>query len=405
MPMTSGQPVLHCHDLRRVTITPPRFLLYSHDGFGIGHFARNLRVGAALARSVPDASVLLVCGLQTHVPLPPGVDVLKLPSMRKAGRGDYKPRSLRLEPDAVHRLRQALLEQTVREFEPDVVLVDRHPDGLAGELRSSMDIASEAGAALALGLRDVLDEPTVVADEWPEHVQHDIAERFDEVLVYGEQEFLDFAVEYGLPAQLASKLRYCGLVGPGGAAEPRFRRRRDDGGAPFVVASVGGGQDGHQLLALLLEASVEAGWRGVALTGSQMSASDRLSLQPLAEASDMRLLDESSEVAELLQRADVSVSMAGANTVSEILAAGCRSVLLPRTEPRTEQLIRARLLEESGRAIVVHPDDATPDRVRLAVEQSLATEAPQPVELNGADRAALALADLAARRTELRASA
>ncbi len=388
-----------------VPIELPRFLLYSHDGFGIGHFARNLRVGAALARLIPDASVLLVSGLQTHVPLPAGVDILKLPSMRKVAHGRYEPRSLRVEPFAVQRLRLGLLEQTVRDFDPDVVLVDRHPDGLAGELRSSLNIAAEAGAALALGLRDVLDEPTVVADEWPAHMHQDIAARFDEVLVYGEQEFLDFAVEYSLPAELSAKLRYVGLVGPGGPAEPRFRRRREDNAAPFVVASVGGGQDGHRLLALLLTAAADAGWRGVALAGSQMSAADRRSLEPLADASGMRLLDDSSDVAELLQRADVSVSMAGANTVSEILAAGCRSVLLPRTEPRTEQLIRARLLEESGRVIVVHPDEATPERVRTAVEQSLATAAPQPVELNGADRAALALGRLAAGRSNLRATA
>lgn len=382
-------------DTLGASILSPRFLLYSHDGFGVGHLARNLRVGGALGRLLPHSSTLLACGLSTGAPLPRGVDVLKLPSMHKVGQGRYEARFLRTSPADLRELRMALLEQTVRSFRPDVVLVDRHPEGLGGELRPALDLAQAAGAALVLGLRDVLDEPATIAAEWPAHVHAEIATRFDEVLVYAEHDGLDFAREYDLPAPLAAKLRYVGLVGPRPPSGQRPRRASDDPDVPFVVASVGGGEDGHRLLSAVLAGAAGAGWQGVALTGPHMPAEDRGSLQPLAERSGLRLMQHEPDVPGLLRRADVSVSMAGANTVSEILSTGCRSVLLPRARPRTEQLIRARLLERSGRAIVVHPDDATPGTIRRAVERALATPAPTPMELTGAYRAARALASLA----------
>ena len=51
-------------------------------------------------------------------------------------------------------------------FDPDVVIVDKEPVGLRGELKPSLDILRRRGARIVLGLRDVLDEPAAVLEEW-----------------------------------------------------------------------------------------------------------------------------------------------------------------------------------------------------------------------------------------------
>jgi predicted glycosyltransferase len=58
-----------------------RVLLYSHDGFGLGHLRRNLNVARRLVREVPGTSALVVAGLPGVPGLEPpdGVDLLKLP--------------------------------------------------------------------------------------------------------------------------------------------------------------------------------------------------------------------------------------------------------------------------------------------------------------------------------------
>ena len=40
----------------------PRFLLYSHDSFGLGHLRRSLTLSEGLLESFPQAELLVVTG-------------------------------------------------------------------------------------------------------------------------------------------------------------------------------------------------------------------------------------------------------------------------------------------------------------------------------------------------------
>ena len=98
--------------------------------------------------------------------LPPNVDTLKLPGLRKLANGQYCSRRLDIPKAQMRRLRSAVLRETVKAFRPDVVLVDKHPLGVGGEMRPALDVAKAAGARIVLGLRDILDAPAVVMKEW-----------------------------------------------------------------------------------------------------------------------------------------------------------------------------------------------------------------------------------------------
>jgi predicted glycosyltransferase len=145
-----------------------RFVFYSHDGVGLGHLRRNLAVAAALTEAEPNASVLLASGcdeLGAHG-LAPNVDVLVLPGLRKVGNGRYSARRLPMPGREVRALRSAQLEAAIRSFRPDVVLVDKHPVGVRGELRPALEALRERGGRVVLGLRDILDDAASVAEEW-----------------------------------------------------------------------------------------------------------------------------------------------------------------------------------------------------------------------------------------------
>jgi predicted glycosyltransferase len=73
----------------------------------------------------------------------------------------------------------------------------------------------------------------------------------------------------------------------------------------------------------------------------------------------------------LLSQSDVVVSMAGYNTVCELLLFGRRAVLVPRAEPVQEQLIRARLFAERGYFDMVEPDQLTPELLMSRVLSAL----------------------------------
>ena len=131
------------------------YLLFSHDGFGLGHSRRNSLIALALLRRDRDARVTLVSGLPwtpRWMQSSPRVRVVKVPPMLKAS-GGY--RALGVTFEQAIRQRAAIFVATVHRDRPDVVVVDRHPYGTAGELRPGLLAAQQAGARLVLGLRDV----------------------------------------------------------------------------------------------------------------------------------------------------------------------------------------------------------------------------------------------------------
>ena len=125
----------------------PRFLFYSHDGMGLGHTRRNLAIAAALVELCPSASVLLASGTDDahRLGLPPRVEVLKLPGLRKAANDDYQSRRLLVHSDDIRELRACLLEAAVKSFKPEVTLVDKHPFGARGEFRAGLEALKQLG--------------------------------------------------------------------------------------------------------------------------------------------------------------------------------------------------------------------------------------------------------------------
>jgi len=70
--------------------------------------------------------------------------------------------------------------------------------------------------------------------------------------------------------------------------------------------------------------------------------------------------------------ADLVVSMAGYNTIVEILSMNKRAVVVPRVKPVQEQWIRAQRLDELGVLKCIDPSGLTPERLMNAVSDQLA---------------------------------
>ena len=99
----------------------------------------------------------------------------------------------------------------------------------------------------------------------------------------------------------------------------------------------------------------------------------------------------------LLSRARVSVSQAGYNTVTDLLAAGAPAVLVPFSAGgEREQSIRARVLAEAGIARVVEEDRLTPGTLLEAVRAAPAPAAERArLRLDGAGESAGMILEIA----------
>ncbi|MGH2823594.1 MAG: glycosyltransferase family protein, partial [Thermoleophilaceae bacterium] len=359
-----------------------RFVFYSHDGIGLGHLRRNLAIAAAVTEAAPDASVLLATGcddLGSHG-LAPNVDVLVLPGLRKVANGRYSARRLPMSGSEVRALRAAQLEAVIRSFRPDVMLIDKHPAGVRGELRPALDVLLARGGRAVLGLRDILDDAVSVAEEWSQTGVIETMERYiDRVLVYGDPRVLDVVEEYGLPARLAARSRYCGyVVNPGPARDvtvealPPFATRL--GRRPTVLATAGGGEDGWSLLERFVAAAQDAEWDAVIVCGPQLSTRRRHALRALSMESGIEFHVNEPDVASWFSHVDALVCMGGYNTLCEATSRGTPTLCVPRVRPRREQLIRARAFARLGLLRVVAPDLLSPDLLRREVTALLGAD-------------------------------
>jgi predicted glycosyltransferase len=383
-----------------------RAILYSHDGLGLGHVRRNLAIADAVTRLDPAASVLLVCSTDQvdSLVIPSRVDVLKLPGVRKTADATYAAHRLPMTEAETWSMRSGLIASATRSFAPDVLLSDKHPHGAHGELREALGALHAAGGRAVLGLRDILDDPATVRAEWQRgRVLAAIASDYDRVLVYGSPDVLHPGRAYGMPEPVLDMLRFCGYVASTPPADERTELRSDDDGRPTVVATAGGGADGYAMLSDFVRASRSAPWHPVVISGADASPVQQEGLRRDTEAIDgtyhrfVRNLP--------LHFADIAalVSMGGYNTTVEALSSAVPTVVVPRVEPRQEQLIRARAFGALGLVRVVEPDrlggPALHDQICAALTDSrsrIRHAVARHLDLDGARRAAshlLALAD------------
>jgi predicted glycosyltransferase len=410
---------------RRATPAPrangsDRFLFYSHDALGLGHVRRNLSVAGALTELAPEASVLVATSTAEAESLgvPQGVDILKLPGLRKMGNERYTSRKLHLSGKEVRTFRAELLAAAVTGFRPAVMLVDKHPLGVGGELSPALDAARAYGTRAVLGLRDVLDDLSAVDAEWRRRgVFERIADLYDRVLVYGQPDLFDPLSEYHFPDDVAAICSFCGYViepaaHGSGAERPNGHPAPAPSDEPVVLATAGGGEDGFDLLATFLEAAAEAHWQAMVVTGSQCPPKDAERLSRLAAEAGVEFRRFVPGLAAQFGSLDALVCMGGYNTLAEAAASGVATVCIPRVRPRREQLIRARMFERRGLLTLVEPRRLDAGVLKAEVESAIERENPGgrrrsegALDIGGAPRAARHLLEVAAGTVATRAAA
>lgn len=336
--------------------TNARVALYSHDSTGLGHVRRNLLIAGELSRQGHD--VLLVSGSPeaTAMTRPPGTDLITLPALSKSTSGRYQARHLSMDLDELLAMRRRLLSSALLGFGPDLLVTDRHARGFFGELEPVLDRLPITRKVL--GLRDVLDAPDRIRDEWrSRRTNQALAGWYDEIWHYGDPRVFE-------PLRAASITAPVPLVSTGYLVAERpphpIAERPMGSPGPFVLCMVGGGSDGERLASATLDAPVPEGLHLLVVTGPQMpqEARDRLAGRA-AGRGGVTLVDYLHDPAPLLRAARGAIVMGGYNTICEVLGSETPALVVPRDEPRLEQTIRAEALRGIGSCEVVAPAQVT----------------------------------------------
>lgn len=363
-----------------------RIAAYSHDTMGLGHLRRTLSICRHLTDRDAKLSALIVTGssFAQAFGARDRIDFLKLPAAKKINNGHYEARYLGVDIDALTRMRGAVIDESLRTFEPEVLIVDKTAPGMGGELLPALERLRSAPrpAKVVLGLRDILDDPETQRREWQKTREFEVmADYYDAIWIYGSPDVFDTVNEYEFPDAVAERCTYLGYLPKYNGLRPArtVREELGAGDRPIMVVTAGGGEDGYDLLDLFVagleERTLPEGYLSVLVTGPGMPPTrvaelkDRLTR--LTDAYPAHLIEFTDTLTSILAVADVVVTMAGYNTLTEALCLGRRVVAVPRRWPRLEQWIRAERLARRELLTLLDPETATPATLGGAVRNEL----------------------------------
>ncbi len=348
-----------------------RVLIYSHDSFGLGHLRRCRAIAHHLVERHKNLSVLILSGspIIGSFDFKARVDFVRVPGVVKLRNGEYTSLSLHLDLEDTLNLRGSIIKHTAGVFDPDVFIVDKEPTGLRGEVRETLEVLKARGTRLVLGLRDVMDDPDVLAQEWrTKNALPVLKELYDEIWIYGLPQIWDPLEGIELGDDLRRKAVFTGyLPRRVGTVQPlpssEIVRR------PFLLVTPGGGGDGDNLVDWVLtayESDPLLPYPALIVLGPFMQPERRADFA--ARAARLERVDVITfepRLESLMVAAAGVVAMGGYNTFCEILSLNKRAVIVPREVPRREQIIRATRAEELG-LVSVLLDDGTRDPARMA---------------------------------------
>ena len=356
--------------------------MYSHDAFGLGNIRRMLSICQHLLATIPEVSILVLSGSPAihNFKIPAGLDYIKLPCLGRDRNGKLEAKYLTSDVTETVRLRSNLIKTAIINFKPDLVLVDKKPYGLLGELKPALDLlkASSLKTKLVLLLRDILDSPLETIKQWQQQGYCQVIQHYyDRVLVMGMPEVFNLVEEYQFPQIVKDKTVFCGYIKKDFPPISSCLIDRELGlkkRDKLIVVTPGGGEDGYSLIKNYLSALSQINYdcKTLIVFGSEMPSADREKLlEIIKHHSNIITLDFTDRLMNYLQAADLVVSMAGYNTITEILSLGKKAVVVPRHKPSQELLIRALRMEKLGFLTAIALSKLTGKSLSQAIIQQL----------------------------------
>lgn len=351
--------------------------MYSHDTYGLGHIRRTMAIARNL--SAPGVNILILTGspIAGRFPIPFGVDFVRIPGMIKQSNTVYVPHSIKVDPQKALEIRQEIITATAKSFDPDLFIVDKVPVGLKGEVLPVLQWfkTSRPDTKVVLGLRDILDDSASTRAEWNEKNYFNVLDSlYSEIWIYGQENFYNPIVEYGLPPSISNKCVFTGYI-PRQTPNRKITLKQLMNGngngtadtCKLVVVTAGGGGDGYHMLDTylsMIEDTPDIPFKTYMVSGPFVPQDLQDSLAKRAKKCGVIFATFHKRLEKIMAAADLVVSMGGYNTICEILSLKKPSLIIPRESPRLEQLIRARVLQSAKLADYIKWDCLTPLSLR-----------------------------------------
>ncbi|MEH2035733.1 glycosyltransferase family protein [Nostoc sp.] len=358
-----------------------RIMFYCQHILGMGHLVRSREIVRGLTK---DFQVCFINGgeIIQGFEIPAGVEVINLPAIKT----DPEFAELQVVDDAfslneVQEIRKNRLLEIFQQFQPDILIVELFPFGrrrFSFELIPLLELAkSKKGSTkIVSSLRDIVAVKPEKKVKHEEKVCKLINKYFDMLLVHSDPELVPLEATFSRVNDLKCQVYYTGYVvqepprNPILSDEDREIIKSDK---PLILASVGGGRFGHELLECvvntapflekLLPHHIQV------FTGPFIPNSKFKELQQMAKFSkNIYIRRYTPYLLNYMKKAELSINMSGYNTTMNILTTGVRAMILPFTGNQDrEQTIRAEKLSNLGIVKFINHNYLQPDYLAINI--------------------------------------
>lgn len=374
-----------------------RILFYCQHVLGIGHLVRSSEIVREMSR---DSHVLLICGGERpegfRFPDHKNVEILQLPALKtNPDFSNLHACDSSRSTEEIKTLRRSMLLEAFGRFKPDSIITELFPFGrkhFRFELLPLLEQAQrESGRTLVVSsVRDIL-VARKDQEEFEQRVCDLVNTYYDLVLVHGDKNFQTLEETFSRIGDLRCPVVYTGYVvrkskPPEAGA---YRSRLGENRRRMIVVSNGSGQylTGQMLLESVLRA-VRLLRKRIphefhVFAGPLMPEEAYRGLEELARESDnVKLSRFTPDLRTLLRRAEISISMAGYNTMMDVLGSGVSALVYPVTSNGDqEQIVRAESLARAGAIDVIGTEELAPEELARKLKRALRKK-PAKLDLN-----------------------
>ncbi|MDX2320190.1 MAG: glycosyltransferase, partial [Moritella sp.] len=219
------------------------------------------------------------------------------------------------------------------------------------------------------GLRDVMDSPELLKKEWQKkNVMPLLEDLYDELWVYGPAEVSNPLQGLDIKQVVIDKTLFTGYL-------PRQVPLQVDTDSihfpdkPYILVTPGGGGDGIEMIDWVLRAyeSCSTLMPALFVLGPFMPTTERNEFLHRAELlPHVEAITFSNHLEHLMFEAEAVIAMGGYNTFCEILSFDKPALIIPRCQPREEQLIRARNASKIGLLSMLDLSSVRPTETMVA---------------------------------------
>jgi len=363
-----------------------RILVYSHNSIGLGHTFRVLAIITGIKKWRPDIDFLVVSGTSVpHILLRQGIEVIKLPSVKKLMTGETSslaPRYLHeTSLEDILEYRKGAVADVFDFFKPDVLMIEHYIAGLSGEItpllaRKKACLRTPDEFSLVNLSRGIMAAATGVRDDGCNFPMADSLSLYDFIYVFDDRAVVDVNREFlGNNPLIESKIQYMGRITGKhldelpGRSEVLKRFRLSE--KPIILINLSRHGNINTVSRSLMRAMHRTGlskrFQIIMVIDPYLEHSvfEELQKDPLFE--NVRFLPFFYPLVDLIYASELVICRAGYNIINEILLTDARALVIPEYHGSGEQERRAGLIPKDN-VIIATEDDmlaSPPDHILL----------------------------------------